>query len=462
MPEPWIGDACSLVEAFRAGDLSPLDALEASLDAIDSSQLNAFSFVDPERARRWAAEADVSLPLGGVPIGVKELDYVEGWPATEACLALKDRLAPYHSTTVERLLAAGAVPVGLTTASELGFVNYTSTRLNGTTRNPWGLTRTPGGSSGGSAAAVAGGLVPLATAGDGGGSIRIPAGYSGMFGLKSTFGRIPRGPRTEIGSLTVTLGCISRSVRDTARWFDVCNGYDARDPLSLPRVEGWEAGLGTRVRPGLRVAISPDLDGATVLQGEVRELVQKAAEALVADAGMEVVDVPVKLPQNPMVWGLANLPMLLAWFGDRWPDCIGELGEELAMGSGFLDHYKAQHFVAVEHFRVDCNEAMADVFEQVDLLICATNPYEAFAAEGPVPTEVEGRLVNPFETGALTIPGNVTGHPAVSVPVGRTSSGLPVGMQVYGRRHEEPLLLDLALLVEQSRPWPLVAPGAPV
>ena len=132
----------------------------------------------------------------------------------------------------------GAVLAGQTTASEFGGVNLTRTLLHGTTRNPWQLDRTPGGSSGGSAAAVAGGLLTLATGGDGGGSIRIPAGFCGLVGLKGTFGRIPRSPEATYGNLTVTIGCLSRSVRDTARWFDVANGHDARDPLSLPRVEG--------------------------------------------------------------------------------------------------------------------------------------------------------------------------------------------------------------------------------
>src|SRR5207302_6832349 len=146
---------------------------------IEGSELNAFSYLDTDAARAAAREADVSLPFGGVPVGVKELQRVKGWPFTEASLVFKDEKADVDGTEVTRLRAAGAVLVGLTTASEHGFVNFTSTKLNGTTRNPWALDRTPGGSSGGSAAAVSGGLVPIATGGDGGGSIRIPAAYCG-------------------------------------------------------------------------------------------------------------------------------------------------------------------------------------------------------------------------------------------------------------------------------------------
>ena len=177
------------------GPISPTEALDASLAAIDASELNAFSHLDVDAARAAAAAADVSLPFGGVPMGVKELETVEGWPYTEASLVFKDRIADHDSTQVTRLRAAGAVLAGQTTASEFGGVNCTSTKLHGTTRNPWNPERTPGGSSGGSAAAVAGGLLPIASGGDGGGSIRIPAGFTGLFGLKSTYGRIPKGPR---------------------------------------------------------------------------------------------------------------------------------------------------------------------------------------------------------------------------------------------------------------------------
>src|SRR5674476_1651641 len=240
--EPWLGDACSLVEAFRADILSPSEALEASLAAMEESDLNAFSHVDADAARAAAAVADISLPFGGVPIAIKELESVHGWPHTEASLVFRDRLSGCDSTQVTRLRAAGAVLAAQTTASEFGGINCTHTELHGTTRNPWNPERTPGGSSGGSAAAVAGGIVPIASGGDGGGSIRIPAGYSGLLGLKSTFGRIPKGPGALQPPLTVVLGCMARSVRDTARWFDVCNGFDSRDTLSLPRVEGGEAG----------------------------------------------------------------------------------------------------------------------------------------------------------------------------------------------------------------------------
>ncbi|MGI8492795.1 MAG: amidase family protein, partial [Acidimicrobiales bacterium] len=160
MPDsPWMADACSLVDAFRSGERSPAEELEASLAAIERSNLNCFSFVDPERAQQTCAGADVSMPFGGVPTGIKELTPYEGWPNTEASLVFRDRRADHTSRHLQRLLRdGGIVPVGLTTSSEFGGLNVSVTKLNGVTHNPWQPGRTAGGSSGGSSAAVAGGL----------------------------------------------------------------------------------------------------------------------------------------------------------------------------------------------------------------------------------------------------------------------------------------------------------------
>jgi aspartyl-tRNA(Asn)/glutamyl-tRNA(Gln) amidotransferase subunit A len=193
---------------------------------------------------------------------------------------------------VQRLIDAGAVPVGLTTASEYGGVNVTRTVLNGTTRNPWNPAHTPGGSSGGSASAVAGGILTAATAGDGGGSIRIPAGFCGLVGLKVTYGRIPNGPSAEMGNLTAVPGCVSRSVRDTARWLDVTNGADLRTPLALPKTTGWESGLGSHVASlrGLRVAVLPDFGGAYV-NPVAWDMISALGSELISALGMREVDV---------------------------------------------------------------------------------------------------------------------------------------------------------------------------
>ena len=462
-------DACALVDAFRAGTISPGEALDASLAAIAGSGLNAVCFVDEEQARETAAKADVSLPFGGVPMGVKELDPVRGWPQTEASLVFKDQISSYDGTMIERLRGAGAVLAAQTTASEFGGINCTYTRLHGATSNPYDLARTPGGSSGGSAASVSGGLLPIATGGDGGGSIRIPAGFTGLFGLKATFGRIPKGPHTEIEPLTAVIGCLTRSVRDAARYYDVCNGASEYDPFSLPRVEGWEAGLGSVDVRGMRVALSVDL-GAAIVASAVRDKVEEAAQALITDAGLTRVDVAVELPRGGLEWALAGTASLLVGLGDRYPNCESDLTPEIMLAANIAtNHYSLETAKNIEAFRRDIIVKTAQIFDQVDFIICATNPDVAFGAQGPMPTTVDGvDLISEhgFEAavgnnGALTIPANTTGNPAVAIPVGLVE-GLPVSMQIIGRHHAEPLLLELARVVERERPWPLVAPGSPI
>jgi aspartyl-tRNA(Asn)/glutamyl-tRNA(Gln) amidotransferase subunit A len=458
---PWLGDVCGLVEAFRTGERTPADELEAVLGAIGASALAAVPFLDEDGARAAAAAADVGRPFGGVPIGVKELELVEGWPATEASLVLADQIAAYTSTQVERLVAAGAVKVGQTTASEFGGLNVSVSRLHGVTHNPWQHGRTAGGSSAGSAAAVAGGLLPIATGGDGGGSIRIPAGFCGLVGMKGTAGRIPRGPRTAIAPLTVVLGCLARSVRDVARWFDVCAGHDSRDPYSLPEVAGWEAALATTSLEGRTAVIAPDLGSAIVHPG-VEERVREAGEALAKDAGLRLVDVEVELPGVGYEWAMSNMSQLRRDLGDRWPACRDDLTLEMAFGLDLASKVFDLDLAATcEEQRTQANERMAEVFDRVDFVICATNPDVAFGADTTLNLMVGDQQVGPENNGALTIPANVVGNPAVSIPAG-TMDGLPVGMQVIGRHHEDALLLALAAVAERERPWPLVAPGAPL
>lgn len=460
MSTPWQGDAVSLVETFRKGERSPAEELEATIEAIEASSLNAFPFLDLDRARATAAEADVAQPFGGVPIGIKELDPIEGWPYSEASLVFEGRVADHTATHDARIIGAGAVPVGQTAASEFGGLNVSVTKAHGVTHNPWQHGRTAGGSSGGSASAVAGGLVSIATGGDGGGSIRIPAGFNGLVGMKGTAGRIPRGPRTTIAPMTVVVGCLARSVRDVARWYDVANGYDSRDPYSLPRIDGWERDLGRSELAGATVAISPDL-GVAVVRDEVASLVQEVGEALAREAGMRIVDTSVQLPEIGTEWAVGNLASLRHEIGDRWPACKDDLTKAMAFGLEFADGYLDLAIAGqAEAARTAANEAMADVFDAVDFVICATNPDVAFPAEVEVNTRVGGRKVGLGNNGALTIPANIVGNPAISVPAGFVDD-LPVGLQIIGRHHADAQLLDLALVLERTRSWPLVAPLAP-
>ncbi|HEY5640862.1 MAG TPA: amidase [Dehalococcoidia bacterium] len=465
----WLDDACSLADAIRRGEVRSADAVEASLAAIAASKVNALVTLDDEGARRSAAEIDERIKGGedpglfaGVPLLVKDVEDAAGLPTSHGSLVFKDNIAEADCTHVERLRGAGAVILGKAATSEFGFVAYTSTKVHGTTRNPWNLERTPAGSSGGSAAAVAAGLVPLGTGGDGGGSIRLPASYTGLVGMKGTYGRIPRGPRTEYGMLAAVKGTVARSVRDAARWYDVTTGYDPRDPLSLPRrEEGWEASLGSCDLRGLRVAFSPNL-GNAVVHPEVERIVTNAADVLIEATGMSRVGIDVNVPEDGLAWARSGLPSLIAELGDLWPDCRNDLTMEIAFGMDTAPMYRAEHGAAVEKFRIEMNEAMADLFEETDVVLCATSPMEPFAAEGPMPYQVGEVAVSPYNAGALTIPANLSGHPAISIPAGLSESGLPIGLQAYARRHEDAVLLDLALAMEKAQPWPLVAPGAPV
>lgn len=455
---PWQGDASSLVDAFRRNERSPVEELQATYAAIDASDLNAFCFLDRERALAAAKSADVSLPFGGVPLGVKELERYAGWPDTDASLVFKDRIATTTDTMLSRATSAGAVLVGQTTASEFGGVNLTRTMLHGATHNPWQRGRTPGGSSGGSAAAVAGGLVTIATGGDGGGSIRIPAGFTGLVGLKATYGRIPRGPGAPHGNLTTVVGCLSRSVRDTARWFDVCNGHEGNDSLSLPRVEGWEAGLGTHSLRGLRAVVVPDW-GSAVVSPTMWKVLDEAAAHLVAITGMRRVDgIDTSLPRLGAAWSITGMAALAFELRDHWPACADILTPEIRYGlerTGSL--YGTEARGKFETRRVELNRRMTEIFSEVDLIITASNPDVAFNAEGPLPDTFGGVVAGAGNNGVLTFPANIYGNPGISIPAG-TVDGLPVGLQVMGRHFSEPLLLDLALAFERSRPWPLVAP----
>lgn len=498
---PWLGDACSLVDAFRSGERSPVEELQASLAAIDRSRLNAFSFLDPEQALAAARTADTTKPFGGVPTGIKELEAVEGWPDTGGSLVFKDQIADHTSTGTARLRdAGGAVFVGLTTSSEFGGLNVSVTKLNGVTHNPWQHGRTVGGSSSGSSSAVAGGLVSLANGSDGGGSIRIPAGYTGLLGMKGTFGRIPRGPEAFSRPNTVVHGCLARSVRDAARYYDVCAGFDSRDPLSLPAVGNWEAGLGTHELAGLRVAVIPALGGVTLEDG-VEARIRAHASDLIAATGMVEVDLQLDLTNVTAEWMLGNVSTLLAVLGDRWPGCADQMTDAvqngLRVGQTF---YNLKTAAIAEAKRLALNEQMAAAFDKVDLIIAATNPGPAFNAEhetsNPLPPNVERLLTSAVgrgglrgalaairvaggvapslpgslleaitekvpdmvNMGALTIVSNIYGNPAVSIPAGLVH-GLPVGMQVLATHHADALLFDVSLAAERELPWPLVADG---
>lgn len=465
-PEPTVRD---LAEQVRTGARSAAEVLDGYLQRIEAGNeaLNALVFLDADGARAAAAAVDATVargddpgPLAGVPFGVKDLEDCAGMPTTHGSLLFKDRPAVAEdSIHVARLRAAGAVPVGKTAAPEFGTLNFTKTKAFGVTRNPWDLTRTPGGSSGGSAAAVAAGLLPFGTASDGGGSTRIPAAFSGLVGMKPSMGRIPSpGPH---GSQTSVYGALTTSVLDAARHLDVVSGPDDRDRLSLPApAASYEQLAETLDVAGLRARWSPDLGFATV-GGEVLDLVSNAAEALVEAAGLRFDVSPVQLTDPVRTWLSAGaLDLWLELEPGMWPDVADDLTAFSRWSLEQTQHEAMPRYARAVQRRHQLSLDCAALFEEVDVLLCPTTAVPAFKAEGPPKGDADGQEVEGAMTTPFTMLANLCWNPAVSVPAGVTADGLPVGLQIIARRHEDEVPLRLARIFEQARPWPRFAPSS--
>jgi aspartyl-tRNA(Asn)/glutamyl-tRNA(Gln) amidotransferase subunit A len=471
--EPWEQDSWELAEDVRAGRASARDLLELSLARVErfNPRLNALCFLDAEQARTDAAAIDRRVaagddpgPLAGIPMGVKELAQVRGWPDTRASLAWRDHLAEADCTEVARLRGAGAVMVGLTTAPEHGAVSYTASRLHGVTRNPWNLERTPGGSSGGSAAAVAAGVFPACTGSDGGGSIRIPSSYTGLFGMKTTFGLLGVGPEPFNYSMTSVHGPIVRSVRDAARYLDVTAGPTLTDPTSLPKPavrfeDRVVSGKSVERLHGKRVTWTATV-GYAGTDPEVEKVVHEAAMVLVDEAGLELVDVPVELPKPGLSWSLLSSLNTAAFSLEHEREHLDELEEVHRAGVEMMLNLRPSGLLKAIRRRHELLLATARVWSEVDLVLTPTTPTPAFAAEGTLRGEVAGHEVNLFGlSAAFTAPFNMTGQPAASIPVGLVDS-LPVALQIVARRHDDDLCLGAGAVMERTRPWPKFAPLA--
>jgi aspartyl-tRNA(Asn)/glutamyl-tRNA(Gln) amidotransferase subunit A len=262
-----------------------------------------------------------------------------------------------------------------------------------------------------------------------------------------------------LGNLTSVEGCVSRSIRDSARFLDVTNGSDRRDPMSLPRVDGFEADLGSGVPDlaGLRVAIVVD-HGCAVVAPETEELVMAAAEELIAAMGATRIEIDLRLPNIMGAWGLTGSIGLRRELGDRWPACAPDLTGMMRAGQESAEkRVDLAAMVMAETRRIELNNAMAEMFTEADIVMAATNPSTAFDAEGRLPSEFGGRESNAGNNGALTAPSNIYGNPAISLPAGNASDGLPVGLQVLAPHHHEKQLLDIGLVWERTRPWALTA-----
>ena len=472
MTELWERDAWELADDVRAGRLRAVDLLDAFLARVErfNDDLNAFCFLDVEGARARAAEIDAAVARGedpgvwaGVPMGVKELVAVEGWPDTHASMVFQDDIADHTATEAARLQAAGAVLVGLTTSPEFGSTNWTRTYLHGVTRNPWNPERTPGGSSGGSAAAVAVGMMPICTGSDGGGSIRIPSSYSGLFGFKVTFGRVGSDRKFDV-ALTSVPGPMCRSVRDAARYVDAIAGPTDADPTSLPKpARSYEDAVvsgaaATRLR-GLRAAWSSTL-GFAVCDPEVEKLAHEAALALCEDAGIELVDADFHLPRPGMAWGILSDIGDASNFLEAARGRFEEVTPVPRAGFENMERLTIDPLMRTMQRRWEMLQAIADVFDEADLILTPTTATTALRAEGKPPREIAGQPVSGMGSVPFTAPFNMSGMPAVSIPAGTNVDGMPVGLQVVARRHEEELVLACGAIAEANRPWPKFAPLA--
>lgn len=473
MSELWERDAWEIADDVRGGRLGATEVLDVYLERIErfEPQLNAWCDIDADGAREQARAIDEQVARGedpgafaGVPIGVKELAAARGLSDTHGSLLYAGRIADADCTEVARLRAAGAVVVGKTTAPEFGSINWTRTHVHGTSRNPWNPERTPGGSSGGSAAAVASGQVPIATGSDGGGSIRIPSAYSGLFGFKVTFGRVGSAPDAFDASLTAVPGPMARSVRDAARYVDVVAGPTVNDPTSLARPavryeDALQSGEPVARLRGLRAAWTSTL-GFAVTDPEVEEQTRAAAVELAAAAGLRLVDVDVRIPRPGMAWSLLSSLAMAADHLDHARGRFDELTPVVRGGMEWCERVGIDDVVRAYRRREEIMRAIHAAFDDIDILFTPTTATTAFAAAGPPPTVIAGREVGGMGSVPFTAPFNISGQPGVSIPCATSSEGLPIGLQAVTRRHDDDLVLALGLVAERTRPWPKLAPLA--
>jgi amidase/aspartyl-tRNA(Asn)/glutamyl-tRNA(Gln) amidotransferase subunit A len=472
--------AVELAARIRRRDLSPVEVVDAFLNRITThnARTNAYVTVIEKEAREAASEAERAVrlgrrlgPLHGVPVAIKDLfDFKAGVRNTFGSKPLADFVPHETSAHVERLERAGAIVLGKTNTPEFGHKGVTDNHLFGPTSTPFALGKNAGGSSGGSAAAVADGLCAVALGSDGGGSIRIPASFCGVYGLKASFGRIPSVSRPDAflsHTPFIHFGPITRTVGDAALALSVLSGPHPRDPLSLPDDGGDFVAATGRSVEGLKVAYSPDF-GAFPVDRRVREIVGEAVRAL-EETGVRVSEVDPGLRRSQQelcqVWmrqiGVLNAATIEGMRSAGIVDLLGKHRSELTPEYAYLVE-SSRRMSALEYklddaVRTEIFDALQDVFDEYDALITPTlavPPFEnAEGGDTVGPSWVEGEEVDPLLGWCLTYPINFTGHPSASIPAGFTDDGSPVGMQIIGRRFDDEALLALSAAFERARPW---------
>lgn len=450
--------AWELSVAYSRRELSPIEIAETLLKRIAAfdGEFNSFCLIDPqatlnqakESERRWKEGVPLS-PLDGVPVAVKDLLLTKGWPTLRGS-RLVDPSGPWDidAPAVARLKEAGAVLIGKTTTPEFGWKGVTDCALTGVTRNPWNPDKTPGGSSGGSAAAVVARFCPLALGTDGGGSIRIPAHFTGAFGLKPSFGRVPAYPMSPFGTVA-HVGPMSRTVRDAAMFLEVIARPDARDWYALPYepmnfVGGLEKSLS-----GRRIAFSPRLGWVKRVDSEIEPLVAAAA-ARFADLGAEIdeVDPPGGDPTvtfRTLWWASAGILL-----GDLPSDEKALLDPGLRTVAENGSAISQKDYVSANLARAEYGSQMRQFMAGYDFLLTPSVAIPAFDTGRLTPFEDEGDAW--LDWTPFTYPFNLTQQPAASVNCGFTKSGLPVGLQIVGRMFDDSGVLAAAHQYEASNP----------
>jgi aspartyl-tRNA(Asn)/glutamyl-tRNA(Gln) amidotransferase subunit A len=449
--------ALDMRQAIRTKKASPVEIVESTLRDIESTQptLNAFVTVTPDLAMAAARVAEKAVLAGedtglltGLPLSIKDLTAVKGVRFTSGSRTLANFIAPLDSPASERVKANGAAIVGKTTTTEFGCKGSSNSPLTGETRNPWNLGKTTGGSSAGAGASVAAGLTPFALGTDGGGSIRIPSAFCGLFGIKAHFGRVPVFPAAATPTLA-HVGPLARTVRDAALLLTAISGFDARDPASVAAEIPDYLGACERSPRGLRIAWSPTLGYARPTP-EVAALAAEAAHTFEA-LGCEV-EIVEKVFDDPVDMWMAEF---YAGVGTRLKTVLTEQRELVDPAvakvlDGALDQTIDEYYRRV-FGRYEFREKVRKFFERYDLLMTPTTPVTAFDLGRDVPPELEG--ANIVSWIAYTYPANLCGLPAASVPCGFTQTGLPAGIQIVGRALGEVDILRAAAAFEAARPW---------
>jgi aspartyl-tRNA(Asn)/glutamyl-tRNA(Gln) amidotransferase subunit A len=456
--------ASELRDRYRTKALSPVEVTRAILDRIDrlNPVLNAFTVVTAELALEQAHAAERAYaagdapPLAGIPISIKDLTPTRGIRTARGSLLDPDWVPDEDAPVVERLYAAGAVMLGKTNTPELGWKGDSGNRVFGPSFNPWDLTKTPGGSSGGAAAAVAAGLGPLAQGSDGAGSIRIPAAFCGIFGFKQSFGLIPQYPPSAVGDLS-HLGPMTRTVRDAAMMLNVMAGADGRDRLSWSSGIDYTRDLDAGVR-GLRVAWSPTLGYAQVAN-DVLESAERAAMAFrVLGCEVEQVDPIIRDPGNivDVMWSGS----MAGYFAGRLDDVRALLDPgllEVIDRAASLSAADMAHALQQRNTYYTGMRQFMDL-QRFDLLLTPTLPVTAFTAGLDEPDGWQRSTLAPLDWTPFTFPFNLTGQPAATVPCGLDQNGLPIGLQIVGRWRDDNTVLRAAAAFESLMPWAQLRP----